>query len=165
MNLFDNETEMSKGAVISACQQYRYKLWRTWDKDKPIVLFIGLNPSTADAELDDPTIRRCIGFAKAWGCGGLIMANLFAYRATEPKDMKNAYDAIGPDNDEWLRKCATDANIIVAAWGAHGGHLNRNLSVIHDIKGMRCLGKTKDGHPKHPLYLASSTVLEQFGMG
>ena len=103
-------------AVFSPCRTYRYALSRVWAADKPYALFIGLNPSTADETLDDPTIRRCIDFAKRWGYGGLVMANLFAYRATNPSEMKAATDPVGVANDEWLIGCTllnhrTRANI------------------------------------------------------
>lgn len=93
---------MKKTAKLSDCRTYRYELWRTWDESKPYAMFIGLNPSTADETEDDPTIRRCINFAKTWGYGGLCMTNLFAYRATQPEDMKRASDPIGNKNDETL---------------------------------------------------------------
>ena len=94
-----------KGAIISDCQKYRYALWRNWDLSKDKVMFIGLNPSTADHIEDDPTIRRCIGFAKSWGYGGLYMMNLFSYRTSNPSKLKNVKDPIGnPDNDEWIAK-------------------------------------------------------------
>ena len=99
---------IEKGAIISDCNKYRYSLWRIWDKEKPIFTFVGLNPSTADHEQDDRTIRRCINFAKSWGGGGIYMANLFAYRATEPQEMMSQEDPIGPDNDAHLKQLAAD---------------------------------------------------------
>ena len=114
---------MNKDAKLSDCRKYRYALWRTWDAEKPFVMFIGLNPSTADETEDDPTIRRCINYAKDWGYGGLCMVNLFAFRATEPNDMKNAIDPIGPENDEWLKNLSKDAGVIIGAWGNHGEFL------------------------------------------
>jgi hypothetical protein len=119
-------------------------------------MFIGLNPSTADETQDDPTIRRCIGFARAWGFDGLCMANLFAYRATEPADMKNAVDPIGCENDSALSSWAHDAGVVVAAWGAHGTYKGRDQSVRLLVPGLHYLRLTKDGHPGHPLYLPAS---------
>ena len=94
----------NKDAVLSECKKYRYMLRRVWDRTKPACLFIGLNPSTADATVDDPTIRRCVGFADSWGYGELVVGNLYAFRATKPKDMFNQDDPVGPFNDLWLKK-------------------------------------------------------------
>jgi hypothetical protein len=96
-------------------------------------MIIGLNPSTADEIDDDPTIRRCIAFAKSWGYGGLYMANLFAFRATEPADLFAANDPIGSGNDEWLCNLSKDAGVVVAAWGNHGSHLGRSREVMRLI--------------------------------
>lgn len=139
-------------AVISACGKYRYELWRHWD-DKPYCMFVGLNPSTADAMIDDPTIRRCVGFAKAWGYGALCMANLFAWRATDPKDMKAAPEPIGPDNDATLQRLAVGAGIVIAAWGAHGSYRGRAVQVLAILPTLHALKLTQDGSPGHPLYL------------
>lgn len=146
-----------KSARFSGCRQYRYELWRRWD-DRPYALFVGLNPSTADETEDDPTIRRCIRFASDWGFGGLCMANLFALRATDPRVMLAHPEPIGPDNDITLRRLAADAGIVVAAWGAHGAHLNRAGAVMDMLTAeVHCLGQTKAGQPKHPLYLRADT--------
>ena len=99
---------MDKGAFFSNCKKYRYTLWRIWDKNKPYAVFIGLNPSVADATIDDPTIRRCIKYAKDWNLGGLYMLNLFSYIATNPKEMKNNKYPIGKLNDEWLIKISKE---------------------------------------------------------
>lgn len=119
-------------------------------------MFVGLNPSTADATLDDPTIRRCIGFAKAWGYAGLMMTNLFAWRATEPRNMLAAENPIGPDNDRVLSEAHDNAALSVAAWGAHGTYLDRHNAVRALLPRLHYLRLTKDGHPGHPLYLPSS---------
>ena len=148
-----------KSAKFSPCRKYRYELWRWWDKSKGFVLFIGLNPSTADETSDDPTIRRCINFVKDWGFGGLCMANLFAYRATEPKQMMISDEPIGPDNDITLKNLALKADMIVAAWGGNGVFNDRDKEVLSMIKRMLCLGKTKNGHPRHPLYVKRDTEL------
>lgn len=134
-------------------QEYRYTLWRVWGDEANFVQFVGLNPSTADETVDDPTIRRCVNFAKDWGYGALCMTNLFAYRATQPKDMKAAGDPVGPQNDLYLSEVSREAGLVIAAWGAHGGFLGRDLAVWHLIPEMKCLMLTKDGHPRHPLYL------------
>lgn len=146
---------MERGAYISSCGIYRYSLWRQWAQG-PKVMFVGLNPSTADATLDDPTIRRCVGFAKAWGYAGLLMTNLFAWRATKPSDMLAAYRPVGPDNDRILQTSHSEAALTVAAWGAHGSHGGRDASVKAMLPNLHYLRMTKGGHPGHPLYLPSS---------
>lgn len=122
-----------------------------------------LNPSTADAVKDDPTIRRVIGFARSWGCGSLQVLNLFAIRATDPRVMLAADDPVGPENDEHiareLRAAKSEDRFVLAAWGAHGGHRARDFHVMHrlvDGVDWRCLGRTHQGHPKHPLYVPKS---------
>ncbi|MCQ8116141.1 DUF1643 domain-containing protein [Methylomonas rosea] len=145
--------QMKMSAVFSQCRTYRYLLTRRWDKRKYFAMFIGLNPSTADENNDDPTIRRCIQYAKDWGYGGLIMANLFAFRATDPSVMMKADNPIGPDNDYWLRDATSRAGIVVAAWGVHGKLLERNMHVLNMVPGLHYLRLTKNGHPGHPLYL------------
>lgn len=137
-------------------------LWRRWESGKPYALFIGLNPSTADEVQDDPTIRRCIGYAKRWGYGAYVMANIFAYRATDPKVMMRKDDPIGPYNDAWITRMAEGAGVIVCAWGAHGEYMRRGDEVKRLLFGrdLMCLGKTKNGQPKHPLYLKADQPLE-----
>ncbi|MBI5902597.1 MAG: DUF1643 domain-containing protein [Deltaproteobacteria bacterium] len=146
---------VERKTILSTCRQYRYCLWRDWDMtNSSHAMFVGLNPSTADEVEDDPTIRRCVNYAKRWGYGALCMMNLFAYRATEPAMMKAQAKPVGADNDRWLVEAAKDAGIIVAAWGAKGTHLQRDQAVRLLLAGrVSCLGKTKDGHPKHPLYV------------
>ncbi len=162
-----NETvslDAASGAEFSACRKYRYVLWRKWDWQGYAnqVMFIGLNPSTADESQDDPTIRRCIGFAKTWGYSGLLMMNAFAFRATDPKNMKAADDPVGPDNDEAFGYRRTQAGLIVAAWGTHCP-VEREREVCHAIGStIHCLGKTQAGRPKHPLYLKADTKPEIF---
>lgn len=146
---------------FSDCRRYRYTWKLIWDRELPPVAFIGLNPSTADELRPDPTVRRCIGYAKAWGYGGLIMLNLFAFRATDPRDMKAQDDPVGPANDEMLINVVMfdvqdNGGIVVAAWGAHGTWKNRAAGVraMFEEDGiLHYLKLTKDGHPGHPLYL------------
>ena len=144
---------MDRSAIFSDNRKYRYTLWRTWDTKLGYAMFIGLNPSTADETEDDPTIRRCIGFAKAWGYGALCMTNLFAYRATKPKDMQIADSPIGSENDHFLKSVATLASIVIAAWGINGSFLQRDQEVISLVPNKHVLRITKKGHPAHPLYL------------
>lgn len=140
-------------ACLSPDRVYRYWLSRVWDESLPHLTVIGLNPSTADETVDDPTIRRCLGYAKSWGLGGLTMLNLFAYRATDPREMKAASDPVGPDNDAFLRLYTE--GVILAAWGAHGAYRGRGDEVrrILSNRPLHCLGVTNAGQPKHPLYL------------
>lgn len=119
-------------------------------------MIIGLNPSTADEKEDDPTITRCIEFARSWGYGGLCMANLFAFRATEPADMFAASNPIGPGNDEWLIRLAEGAGVVVAAWGNGGLHLGRSNDVKQLLTDLHGLKINKTGEPAHPLYLKAS---------
>ena len=118
-------------------------------------MFVGLNPSTADETEDDPTIRRCIAFARSWGYGGLCMANLFAYRATKPAIMMAAENPVGEANDEWLLNLASGAGVVVAAWGNDGGHLSRSQSVRRLLPNLHYLKLNRSGEPAHPLYLRS----------
>lgn len=164
---------MNRTTEFSPCRKYRYTLWREWDCDSltgcaddlknagSYLMVIGLNPSTADETQDDPTIRRCIGFAKAWGFGALCMTNLFAWRDTDPEDMKLSPDPIGPGNDKWLNECATRAGLIIAAWGKHGSYLYRGAKVKSSMRdagiSLSCLKINGDGTPKHPLYISADT--------
>ncbi len=157
---FQIAVNKDKGATFSVCRKYRYILWRIWNRHKDCAVFIGLNPSTANEIEDDPTIRRCIRFAKDWGFGGLYMLNLFAYRTTDPKELKNTFQPIGSNNDNFL-KTYSDLKLTVACWGTQGTLFNRGKNVI-DLLGrgkLSCLGITKEGHPKHPLYLRRDTKL------
>jgi hypothetical protein len=166
---------------LSEDRKYRWTLWREWPmKDgeerqgngdgRAYVMFIGLNPSTADETQDDPTIRRCIGFAKSWGFGTLCMTNLFAFRATSPKDLFAEPEPVGQLNDSYLENCARDACIVIAAWGKHGAYRKREADVAIRFacldkfsgKQFQCLGRNRDGSPRHPLYLRKDTLRELF---
>ncbi len=143
---------MKNTAKLSACRTYRYALWRTWDDSKPYVMFVGLNPSTADENTDDPTLTRCINYAKSWGFGGVCMANLFAFRATDPAVMKSAKDPVGGENNNWLKKLANNAGLVVAAWGNDGSYMSRSNHIRELLPDMHCLKLNKSGEPAHPLY-------------
>lgn len=151
------------GAVFSKDRRYRYTLWREWDQALPQFIVIGLNPSTADETQDDPTIRRCIGFAKREGCGKLVMLNLFAFRATQPREMFAAMDPEGEYADAVLRGYADDPRTsrVVAAWGVHGTP-ERVAAVAALFPEIQCFGRTRNGSPRHPLYLPSDAQLEPF---
>ena len=145
---------MEKSAILSADRKYRYVLTRIWDEAKPTVVFIGLNPSTADEETDDPTIRKCIGYAKRWGYGKLIMVNLFAFRSTDPSMLKRVEDPVGPDNGSYIQKCVSESNLVIACWGNHGKLLNRDKVLMGSLPNLVCLKRNKNGTPHHPLYLS-----------
>lgn len=164
--LFGEESDDESGATFSDCRKYRWALWRIWEPNAPRCAFVGLNPSTADEKLDDPTIRRCIGFARLWGMGGLIMLNAYGFRATDPRDMKAALEPVGYENDLAIRatcqSVADSGGLIIAAWGAHCEEA-REKKVLDVIdRDVYCLGLTKAGRPKHPLYLRSDTIPELF---
>ena len=146
---------MRRTAGFSRCGQYRYWLGREWDATIESCVFIGLNPSTADAAQDDPTIRRIMGFAQSWGYGGVVVINLFACRATYPTDLKQAIDPVGPRNNYWLRRICREAPLVIAAWGNDGQHRKRDHWARGALGELHCLGITKIGQPRHPLYVRS----------
>jgi hypothetical protein len=163
----DADIDDSRTAILSLCGTYRYLLTRTWDANRSPACWVMLNPSTADATQDDPTIRRCVGFARDWGCGGIVVVNLFAFRATDPAALRTAPDPIGPDNDNHIRRAVTIGGAtVVCAWGAHGTLLGRGRSVADLIRSLgvvpQCLGTTRDGQPRHPLYVPSARALEAY---
>jgi hypothetical protein len=170
LGLYDHVRWRTSDAVFSFDTKHRYALVRNWGAfearpDAKRVAFIGLNPSTADATRDDPTVRRCIRFAKDWGYTGMVMLNAFAFRATDPKDMKGSLDPVGPGNDTALTHVCGQMSRVVACWGVHGGHLNRDARlslILPEHAAIECLGVTSGGFPKHPLYLKSSTVPQSF---
>lgn len=160
-------------AIISNCGRYRYALSRQWDATLPVLTFVMCNPSTADASQDDPTIRRCIGFAKRDGLyGGIDIYNLFALRATDPNELFGAVDRVGPDNERYLdgilraQSEGITSSKIICAWGAHKAVKNAGMFWRGRAKALcvplHCLGKTKDGYPKHPLYIRSDQPFEVF---
>ncbi|MBK6486993.1 MAG: DUF1643 domain-containing protein [Gemmatimonadetes bacterium] len=149
-------------AHFSRCGRYRYALWRTWDASRPACCFIALNPSTADATRDDPTMRRCIAFAKRWGFGGMSVGNIFAFRATRPADMKAEPSPIGRANDRWLQRLAAESPVVVAAWGSHGAWMGRDARVLQLLGAVDCLGVTASGAPRHPLYVRGDTPRRPF---
>ena len=155
---------MHKAAILSVCGTWRYTLERVWDASKPLVVFILLNPSKADAEVDDNTLRRGIDFARRWGYGGVVFVNLFAFRSTDPKNLSYSDGIVGPDNDRHILEQVARADRVVLAWGANGGHLQRDKEVLKLLEGITLwhLGLTKDGHPKHPLRLAKTTRLRRW---
>lgn len=154
---------MKRKAIFSKCGKYRYFLERDWGTDKTnAVLFICLNPSIADDKRDDPTIRRCINFAKDWGYERLQIANIFAYVHTNPKVLSKVMRSL-PVNYDWIKLMIKDANKVVVAWGANPlVEIPKELENLLKAKGAMCLGKNKNGSPKHPLYIKRNAVLEVY---
>lgn len=154
---------MERWADLSECGTYRYRLWRRWDHALPSVLWVMLNPSTADAEIDDPTIKKCVGFSTRWGAGAIEVVNLFAFRATNPHELTRTDDAAGPRNPRALRAAILAGHgAKIVAWGGFDrGRVvaNRARRFREDVghHGFKCLGTTKHGQPRHPLMLAYST--------
>lgn len=147
-------------AEFSACGTYRYWLSRIVDdRGDGRIVFCMLNPSTADAEKNDPTVRRCIDFAGRWGARELVVVNLFAYRSTDPYKLRLTHDPVGPENNAAILRACDGARKIVAAWGTHGSYLSRDRQVVQLLDGhsIFCLGVTKDRDPRHPLYVPAET--------
>ncbi|WP_333714454.1 DUF1643 domain-containing protein [Yoonia sp.] len=144
-------------AVYSDCAQYRYALTRTWDATGKRVLFIMLNPSKATEVQNDPTVERCERRARALGFGAFRVTNIFAWRETDPQKMRKAADPVGPQNDAQILEAVGWADAVIAAWGTHGAHLDRGPAVARLLREthrpLLVLGLTKDGHPRHPLYV------------
>ncbi len=152
------------GVIFDPSGLYRYSLWRAWSPYHPRIAFILLNPSTADEHRNDPTIRRCISFARIWNFGSMEVVNLFAYRATDYRELFKANEPIGTDNNRFLIQAAERCSTIVLGWGARGTFLNRDRQVMSLLAGrndLYCLGNTKSGQPRHPLYVKRNTNLVQ----
>ncbi len=168
--LEEPEIEMKKDAKTDSNKLYRYWLLREWNPNAPRVVFVMLNPSVADADIDDPTLRKCIGFAKSWGYGSLELVNLFAYIATEPDNLRQVEDPVGSDNDSYLLKTIENAEKVILAWGDEGSkrpwrYRNRSkhvLKLIGEKSSLYCLGLTEHGHPRHPLYVDYKTTPVSF---
>ncbi len=159
-------TNNGRGALVSEDGRYRYRLWRLWDELTPVMVWVMLNPSTADADVDDPTIRKCIGFAKAHHYGGIIVVNLFAWRATNPKELPHIADPVGPDNDTHILWACTAPLMlsVVAGWGANKFAAKRAGRVMVLIQGgarrdIKCFRRSAHGTPWHPLYLPYSSEM------
>lgn len=149
-----------KGALFSVCRTYRYELIREWDYNKPTIVWCGLNPSTADENVDDPTIRREVDFSKRWGFGRYVKVNAYAFRATDPKVMLAATDPVGPQNLDIIVPRARAADMFVACWGGNitPAHAWRMRSMmVRERLTVYALKLTRSQQPGHPLYLASNT--------
>ncbi len=153
------------GANISECGRYRSLLWRRWDPGLPSLGWIMLNPSTADAQRDDPTIRRCIAFAKREGMGAIVVGNLYTLRSSSPLALGPPEHAVGPGRDDRLREIGSTCELVVCAWGAHGLADFAGPSWIAErvpAEKLRCLGRTVSGAPRHPLYVKADHPLEEY---
>ena len=157
---------MQKNALVSDCGTYRYWLTRVWDSELRALRFVMLNPSTADASRDDPTIRKCIGFAQRLGYGSIIVNNLFAFRATDPKELRRpGADLVGPLNDQYLGRTRGERIDTCLAWGAHGRRFRPRVShVLHLLGGEAwfSLARLADGVPAHPLMLPYTCRLTEY---
>lgn len=170
--LFDEMTDHDRsGAVISACGQYRYHLWRRWNPDQPTMVWVMLNPSTADAKEDDNTIRRCISFAKREGCGGISVRNVFALRATDPNELLKHPDPFGPENEDYLgyARSVSLMTVLVLGWGTRFGgkrlaNYYKRARVLCIVQKPYCFGITKDGDPRHPLYLPNDAPMVRWSL-
>ena len=151
---------MDRTAELSPDRAYRYRLSRVW-ADGPRATFVMLNPSLGDEHTDDPTLRRCVSFAKQWGLGGLSVVNLYAFRATKPVDLWRTADPVGPENDRYLEEAATSSEMLVAAWGVHAKQARvREVLSIPGFEELTCLRVTNRGYPSHPLYLPNGLFPE-----
>jgi len=148
------------GAAFSSCRRWRTLLWRCWDESKPAANFLMLNPSTADETVLDPTCLRARRYAEAWGYGKLLVTNVFAWRATDPGEMKAARDPVGKGNDAAILRTAKESELVVCAWGNHGAHLGRSARVQTLLRkagiALHVLRLNANGEPAHPLYLPGS---------
>jgi hypothetical protein len=158
--------KLVKGAIISDCKKYRYALWRIWDFTKPRILFIGLNPSIANADIDDPTVRRLIAYVSGWGFGGFYICNLFAHISKDPvilKSLSNPIEEYGSGNNlKYLKLYSEYSKKVVFIWGTGGKLNNRQKEIINLFPKAYCFGVNKDNTPKHPLYLKKDLTLITF---
>ncbi|MEK4123161.1 MULTISPECIES: DUF1643 domain-containing protein [Lysinibacillus] len=166
LTFFGDILDNNSGAIIDDTERYRYSLWRVWDDTLPRVTFIMLNPSTADSREDDPTLRRCIKFAMNWGYGSLEVVNLFAYRSTNPEMLLSANDPIGKENNQYIVNALTRSEKVILAWGTKGILFDRDKEVLNLIRQnsipLFVLELTKDGHPRHPLYVKANKIPELY---
>ncbi len=143
--------------------EYRYNLFRVWDKTKPKIVFIGLNPSVADERQDDNTVRKCINIARREGYGSMVMLNAYAYRSTDPKALEIQSNIVGTHNDHYITLACKDADKIVVAWGNHATD-DRHAMLLKVLEGhpLYCFAKNNNGKPKHPLYISLKAPLIRY---
>ena len=164
----NTDRDIERTAVFDPTGQYRYRLGRRWQAAGPTVTFIMLNPSTADAVQDDPTLRACLQFAQRWEAAALSVVNLFGYRTPHPSVLKTAVDPIGAENDAYVMRAVDEAERVILAWGNFGGWLGRdrvilNLLTAHKDK-LHYLQRNKSGQPRHPLYIKRELPLQPFAV-
>lgn len=161
-----SKKRIHSNATISPCNKYRYVLRRTWNERISAIGIVALNPSTADATADDPTVKKCVKLARFWGYGGIVLVNLFAWRATEKKEIKTIYDPIGPNNDKEIQKALNDVDDVLVAWGEYGAYLNRSTKVRAILKQLPkkyvCIKQNISGEPTHPLYQKDDSANQLF---
>lgn len=161
------DTKHGQGwAVFDRSERYRYALGRRWDDGGRSVCFCLLNPSTADASVLDPTLTRCYGYARGWGFNAFEVTNAFALRSTDPNGLRQVEDPVGPGNDEHIVEIARASDLVVVGWGTHARLGDRHARLIGLLSGvctLTCLGVTKDGYPKHPLYLRKDLTPVAYG--
>jgi len=164
------DKDETREAVFSPCRRWRYHLKQVWDETQPNLIWMMLNPSTADETQNDPTVERCEQRARQWGFGGVEVYNIFAFRATDPNDMKAQADPVGPDNDKWVAKFAhhSQHTLAIIGWGEHGKHRGRGQDVLKIIAAhdgqVQALKVNKSGHPKHPLYIGYKQKASPFDL-
>jgi hypothetical protein len=146
---------MNQGAYFDPTGAYRYSLWRVWNPNALRLAFIMLNPSTADAQTNDATIRRCIQFAQIWGYGGLEVVNLFGFRSPHPQRLREVVDPVGAECNRSILKAVEQSDCTVIAWGNWGTLYGRDQAVLELLgnRPIHCLGLNQSGQPRHPLYL------------
>ena len=163
---FPADDTIDRRAVLVGTQgreEYRYRLERGWDRSLPLCVWLMLNPSTADALVDDATIRKCMRFAFQWGYGGIVVVNLYAWRSRHPKALLDpAIDPVGPENDDFIRQACADAQLVVCGWGSLPFAAERARTVPAMVRSPHCLGLTRSGEPRHPLMLAYATPVQRF---
>lgn len=149
-------------AVFSRCERYRFALVREWCPELGSVAFVGLNPSTADQDCDDPTVRRCIEFARRWGFGSMFMLNAHGFRSTDPRGMRSVADAVGPQNEFYIRAVSGFVGRVVVAWGNHCSEEHQRRVMGWCGRPVLCFAVTKTGRPKHPLYVRGDVEPQVF---
>ncbi|MCA9733951.1 DUF1643 domain-containing protein [candidate division KSB1 bacterium] len=152
--------KIQKGAIISKCKNYQYALWRIWDTQKPLALFLTLNPSPSEENEDSATVLKCVELGNKLGFGGIVLGYIFGYRTDDPNDFINVTDPVGPENDACLERFAAQAHTIIAAWGIRGSYKERHDAIMRKIPDLHCFGITENGQPIHPLGVTDEAELK-----
>jgi hypothetical protein len=163
------ERRIERTALFDATGRYRYRLGRRWQAQGPEIAFVMLNPSRANAECDDPTLRACMQFAQRWAYGSLVVVNLFGYCTAHPAELKTVSDPVGPENDRYLTAAVGRSHQVVLAWGNDGGFGGRDRTILHKLKAhsskLTCLQLNRSGQPRHPLYIRRDRTLIPYPIG